>query len=142
MRRSAVIAAAVAAALAALGTVYLAKRTVRWKDARTMPPPLEAAVRAYAKGDSASGVRGVKALLARYRAPAWEPRARVLAGVHLVRDRRDGEILDLLPKELASTDPLAAHALSLRARGFLAKKDYSRAAESAGRAAAIPGFPG
>jgi soluble lytic murein transglycosylase-like protein len=142
MRRSALIAAVTAAAVAAGVTVFLAKRTVRWNDARTMPPPLEAAVRAYAKGDSASGVRAVRLLAARYRAPAWESRARVLAGTHLVRDRRDGEILELLPKELPPSDPLAAHALALRARGFLARRELAHAADAASRAAAVPGFPG
>jgi len=142
VRRAAVIAAVTAAALAAGVAVFLAKRTVRWNDARTMPPPLTAAVRAYAKGDSASGIRAVKVLAARYRAPAWEARARVLAATHLVRDRRDGEILELLPKELAPADPLAAHALALRARGFLARKEFARAADAAARAVAVPGFPG
>ena len=71
MRRTTLIAVAAAAlVVAAIGVVFVAKRTVRWNDARTMPPPRAAAVRAYAKGDSASGVRAVRLLAARYRAPA------------------------------------------------------------------------
>ena len=143
MRRKAAVAAAlVVAVLVAIGAVVIAKRTIRWNDARTMPPPLEAAVRAYAKGDAAAGLQSVKLLLVRYRAPAWEARARVLAATRLARDGREGEIVDVLPKDLPPGDPLAAHAALLRARGWLARRELDRAAEAAGAAAAVPGFPG
>jgi len=141
MRRRTLVAASVALVLAAIGVVYVAKRTVRWNDARTMPPPLEAAVRAYAKGDSAAGLQSVRLLLHRYRAPAWEARARILAATHLARDGRDAEIVDVLPKDLAPADPLAAHGTLLRARGWLARGAPERAADLARQAAAVPGFP-
>src|SRR5262245_17599640 len=128
MRRPFAIAAALfLLAAAAAGAVLLAKRTVRWKDARTMPPPLEAAVRAYAKGDDGAGLTGVRRLLSRYRAPAWEPRARVLAATRLARAGRAVEILDLLPADFPEGEPLAAHASLLRARGFLATGRADRA---------------
>ena len=143
MRR--IVAASLAlAALAGLagGAVWFAKRTVRWRDARTMPPPLEAAVRAYAKGDDARGLDGVRTLLRRYKAPAWQGRARVLAATRLAASGHERDIPDWLPGDLAESDPLFAHALLLRARGALARDQLDRAAELAGRAAAVPGFPG
>ena len=143
MRRFVTLTAALLVlAGAAIGAVWFAKRTVRWNDARTMPPPLAAAVRAYAKGDDTGGLASVRELLKRYRAPAWEARARVLAATHLARDGRDREILDVLPKDLAKDDPLATHALLLRARGWLARGEADRAAEFAALAASSPGFPG
>ena len=143
MRRIiAVIAALIVLAAAAIGAMWFAKRTVRWNDARTMPPPLAASVRAYAKGDAAAGLESVRVLLRRYRAPALEARARVLAAAHLARDGRDREIIDVLPKDLAPEDPLFAHALLLRARGSLARGATDRAAVLAARAASYPGFPG
>jgi len=143
MRRTqAIIVAVIVLAGGALGAAWLAKRTVRWKDARTMPPPLTAAVRAYAKGDTSAGLESVRVLLRRYRAPAWEPRARVLAATHLAREGRDREIIDVLPKDLPPEDPLAAHALLLRARGWLARGETGRAVELSTRAAAIHEFPG
>jgi len=142
MRRSVTVTAALLVlAGVALGAVWFAKRTVRWNDARTMPPPLAAAVRAYGKGDDAGGLASVRELLKRYRAPAWEARARVLAATHLARDGRDREILDVLPRDLAKDDPLGTHALLLRARGWLSRGDAARAAELAVRAASSPGFP-
>src|SRR5262245_15197875 len=142
MRRTQVVIAAllVLAALAA-GAIWLAKRTVRWNDSKTMPPPLAAAVRSYAKGDSTAGLESVRLFLRRYRAPAWEPRARVLAATRLAETGREREILDLLPKDLPQDNPLAAHASLLRARGWLARGSYDRAAELATRAATVPGFP-
>ena len=90
MRRTvALTALLLALAGAGIGAVWFAKRTVRWNDARTMPPPLAAAVRAYAKGDAAGGLESVRELFRRYRAPAWEARARVLAATHLARDGRE-----------------------------------------------------
>ena len=72
MRRTlAVVAALSVLAAAAGGAVWLAKRTVRWNDARTMPPPLTAAVRAYAKGDAAAGLASVHELL-RQRPSIWD----------------------------------------------------------------------
>ena len=57
MRRTVTITAALLmVAGAGLGAFWFAKRTVRWNDARTMPPPLAAAVRAYAKGDTSGGL--------------------------------------------------------------------------------------
>jgi soluble lytic murein transglycosylase len=142
MRRTlTVVAALVVLAAAAGGAIWIAKRTVRWNDARTMPPPLEAAVRAYAKGDAAAGLASVREMLRRYRAPAWEVRARVLAAAHLARDGRDREIIDVLPKDVAAGDPLATHAMLLSARGWLARGASERAAELAARAAATSGFP-
>jgi soluble lytic murein transglycosylase len=131
---------AVFAALAG-GAVWIAKRTVRWNDARTMPPPLEAAVRAYARGDDASGLAHVRTLLARYRAPAWESRARVLAASHLAARGKDGEIGSVLPRELPQDDPLAPLALALRARNALARSDPARAADLARRVLAVPSYP-
>jgi soluble lytic murein transglycosylase-like protein len=143
MRRTlSVIAAVVVLAGGAFGAVWLAKRTVRWKDTRTMPPPLSAAVRAYAKSDDAEGLESVRVLLRRYRAPAWEPRARVLAATHLAREGREREILDVLPKDLPPEEPLAPHALLLRAQGWLARGSTDRAIDLATRAAAVRGFPG
>jgi soluble lytic murein transglycosylase len=142
MRRILTVASALLVlAAAAGGAVWIAKRTVRWNDARTMPPPLEAAVRAYAKGDAAAGMASVEVMLRRYRAPAWEVRARVLAAAHLARDGREREIIDVLPKDVAAGDPLAAYATLLRARGWLARGASDRASELAARAAASPGFP-
>ncbi len=142
MRRTvAITAALLVLALAAIGAVWFAKRTVRWNDARTMPPPLTAAVRAYAKGDTVAGLASVREFLRRYRAPAWEARARVLAATHLTRDGRDREILDVLPKDLATDDPLAEHAMLLRARSWFARGANDRAADLAARAASSPGFP-
>jgi len=142
MRRTkAVIAALVVLAAVAAVAVWVAKRTVRWNDARTMPPPLSDAVRAYAKGDTSAGLESVRRLLRRYRAPAWEARGRILAATYLARDGRDREIIDVLPKDLPAEDPLATHALLLRARCFLARGDFDRAAELASRAAVVPGFP-
>jgi soluble lytic murein transglycosylase-like protein len=141
--RKLVIAVVVAALGAgAAGAVWFAKRTVRWNDARTMPPPLEAAVRAYGKGDDEAGLDAVRTLLRRYRAPAWESRARVLAATRLARAGREREIVSVLPKELAPADPLASSAQLLLARGLLAQGDAARAAELAGKAAASAGFPG
>jgi soluble lytic murein transglycosylase-like protein len=140
-RLPAIIVSVAVLAAAAGGALWLAKRKVRWNDARTMPPPLSAGVRAYAKGDAAAGLESVRAFLRRYRAPAWESRARVLAAAHLARDGREREIADVLPRELSNDDPLAAHATLLRARGSLARADFGRAAELAAAAAAIPGFP-
>ncbi len=137
----AIIAACGVLAAVAAVTIWNAKRTVRWNDARTMPPPLEAAVRAYAKGDAEAGLESVHLLLRRYRAPSWEARARVLAAARLARDGRYREILDALPRDLAPDDPLATHALLLRARGLLARDLPGRAATLAATAAAIPGFP-
>jgi len=142
MRRTTLIGVVFALlVVAGIGAGVIAKRTVRWNDARTMPPPLEAAVRAYAKGDSAAGLQAVRQLLRRYRAPAWEPRARILAATHLARDGRDAEIVDVLPKDLPPADPLAAHGTLLRARGWLARSDRKRAAQLAVQCAAVPGFP-
>ena len=142
MRRTlAVVAALIVLAAAAAGGIWLAKRTVRWNDARTMPPPLEAAVRAYAKGDATAGLTSVREMLRRYRAPAWEARARVLAAAHLARDGRDREIIDVLPKDVPAGDPLATHAMFFRSRGWLARGASDRAAELAARAASSPGFP-
>jgi soluble lytic murein transglycosylase-like protein len=142
MRRSVLIAATLfLLAAVAAGALWWAKRTVRWNDARTMPPPLEAAVRAYAKGDDATGLGQVRRLLSRYRAPAWEPRARVLAATRLARAGRAAEIPELLPKDLPDANPLSAHASLLRARGFLARGRADKAAESAARAVSAPGFP-
>jgi len=142
MRRTvALTAALLVLAGAGIGAVWFAKRTVRWNDARTMPPPLSAAVRAYAKGDAADGLESVRELLRRYRAPAWEARARVLAATHLARDGRDREIIDVLPKDLSPDDPLATHAMLLRARGWFARGATDRATDLAARAASSPGFP-
>jgi soluble lytic murein transglycosylase len=142
MRRAFTIAAIVGLLAAAVaGGWYLTHRRVRWNDARTMPPPLAAAVRAYGKGDAAGGLASVRAFLRRYRAPAWESRARVLAAARLARDAKDRDIPDLLPRDLPETDPLAAHAVYLRARGWLARGDAASAADLAARAAAIPDFP-
>jgi soluble lytic murein transglycosylase-like protein len=140
-RFPAIVVATAVLASAAGGALWLAKRKVRWNDARTMPPPLSAAVRAYAKGDSTSGLDSVRVFLKRYRAPAWESRARVLAAAHLARDGKDRDIVDVLPRELAKDDPLAAHATLLRARGSLARAAYDPAVELAAAAAAIRGFP-
>jgi len=142
MRRIlAVIAVLSVLAVGAGGAVWLAKRTVRWNDTRSMPPPLAAAIRAYAKGDGAAGLAAVRETLRRYRAPAWEARARVLAAVHLAREGRDREIIDVLPKDVAAGDPLAAHAMFLRARGWLARGSIDRAVDLAAKAASSPGFP-
>jgi len=140
-RVSFAIVAAVVVLAAAFGAVWIVKRPVRWNDARTMPPPLEAAVRAYAKGDTASGLESVREFLRRYRAPAWDARARILAAAHLARDGREREILDVLPKDLAPDDPLVTHATLLRAGGWLARGAADRSAELAERAATTPGFP-
>ncbi len=143
MRRKGIIIVAIAAiAAAAVLAVVLARRTVRWNDARTMPPPLAAAVKAYGKGNGDEGRSAVRQLLRRYRAPAWEPRARVLAATELARDGRDRDILDWLPKDFPVEHPLASHALLLRARGFLARGEHARAADLAQRAAAVRDFPG
>ena len=141
--RRAVLAACVAGALLLAGTaaVLWAKRTIRWNDARTMPPPLAAAIKAYAAGDDDRGLAEVRRLLRRYRAPAWEPAARVLAARHLGADGRAREILDILPKDLRPDHPLASHALLFRARGLTAAGRHADAAETARRAAAAPGFP-
>jgi soluble lytic murein transglycosylase-like protein len=141
-RNKLVIAAAVVISASALGAVWYAKRTVRWNDARTMPPPLTAAVRAYAKDDGSTGLASIRTLLRRYRAPAWEPRARVLAATRLAQAGREREIIEFLPKDLPPDNPLATHALLLRARGWLAREAFDRAAELAARAAAVPHFPG
>ncbi len=125
----------------ATGAFWFAKRTIRWNDTRTMPPPLAAAVRGYASGDPAAGLGSVREFLQRYRAPAWESRARVLAATHLARDGREREIVEVLKKDLAADDPLAAHALLLRAKGGLAIGDPARAADLADRAASFPEFP-
>lgn len=143
MRRGVVVIAGLAViAAGAIGAIVVAKRTVRWNDARRMPPPLERAVQAYAKGDSQTGLAEARTLFKRYRAPAWETRARVLAAAHLARDGRERDILDLLPKDVPAEDPLATHAAFLRARGWLARGAFDRAAEAAGRAASVPDFPG
>ena len=136
-----VIVALMLAGTVAGGACWLAKRKVRWNDARTMPPPLSAAVRSYEKGDEASGLASIRTLLARYRAPAWEPRARVLAAAQLARHGDAREIISVLPRELAETDPLAGEATVLRARGLLAGGAYEAAAALAAKAAEIPGFP-
>jgi len=141
VRRSLVAAGVAVAVVLAGAAVFWAKRTVRWNDARTMPPPLSAAVRAYARGDEARGLAEVRRLIERYRAPAWEPEARVLAARHLEASGRLGEILDLLPKDLRADHPLATHALLLRARGLSARGKYEDAADAASRAAHVPGFP-
>jgi soluble lytic murein transglycosylase-like protein len=142
LRRTIIVIAALIGLLGAAGAaVWLAKRTVRWNDARMMPPPLEAAVRAYAKGDAAAGLAAVREMLRRYRAPAWEARARVLAATHLARDGRDREIIDILPGDVAAGDPLATHAMLLSARGWLARGANDRAAELAAKAASVAGFP-
>ena len=121
MRRALlVIVGLVLAAAMAAGAYWLAKRKVRWNDARTMPPPLSAAVRAYGKGDAGTGEASVRTLLTRYRAPAWEPRARVLAATHLARAGRPREITGMLPRDLPESDPLAGEAMLLRAQGLLA----------------------
>ncbi len=142
MRRTlAIIAALILLAATAIVAVRLAKRTIRWNDARTMPPPLAAAVRAYAKGDATAGLLSVRTSLRRYRAPAWETRARVLAAVHLARDGRDREIIDFLPKNVSPEDPLAAHSTYLRARSYLARGATDQAVDLATRAASYPDFP-
>ena len=141
MRRTLVVVAALAVLLAA-GAIVLARRTVRWNDARTMPPPLELAVRAYAKGDDRAGLLSVRQFLKRYRAPAWENRARVLAAAHLARSGMDREIVELLPRDFPADDALQAHATLLRARSWLARGDFERAVELARRAAGEPAFPG
>src|SRR5262249_54288197 len=79
--------------------------------------------------------------LRRYNAPAWEPRARVLAAVGLAARGRDGEIARVLPSELPEAEPLAPYALVLRARALLASNDPDRAADLVRRVLAIPGFP-
>ena len=135
------IVALVLLAAAAAGVFALATRRIRWNDARTMPPPLDLAVRSYAKGDQAAALESVRKFLKRYRAPAWEGRARLLAAVHLAREGRDREILDVLPQDLPPEDPLAALASLLRARGWLARGSPERAAQLAGRASADPQGP-
>lgn len=140
-RTAALIAALLVIAVAAIGAIWFAKRTVRWNDARTMPPPLAAAVRAYAKGDAAAGLESARTMLRRYRAPAWESRARVLAATYLAQAGRDREIIDVLPKDFRPEDSLATHAALLRARGWLARGASDKAAELAARAASTPDFP-
>jgi soluble lytic murein transglycosylase-like protein len=141
MRRIVIAVVVAALGAGAAGGLWFAKRTVRWNDARTMPPPLEAAVRAYGKGDDAAGLEAVRTLLRRYRAPAWEPRARVLAATRLARAGREREIVAILPKELAPADPLATYGQLLLARGLLAQGHPDRAAELATRAADAGGSP-
>lgn len=130
-----------AAVLAAAAVVWSLERPIRWKDARTMPPPLEAAVRAYAKGNDAVGLAEVRRMLERYRAPAWEPRARVLAATHLARGSAPADVIGVLPRDLPTSDPLRAHASLLRARGLLAAHEPGSASEEARRAAQTAGFP-
>jgi peptidoglycan lytic transglycosylase len=143
VRRAVVVGGVLGAVLlAGAAAVLWAKRTIRWNDARTMPPPLEAAVKAYSGGNDDRGLAEVRRLLERYRAPAWEPEARVLAARHLDAAGRAREILDLLPRELRADHPLTTHALLLRARGLTASGRHADAAEAARRAAAVPGFPG
>jgi soluble lytic murein transglycosylase len=127
--------------LAGAAAVFWAKRTIRWNDARTMPPPLEAAVKAFTQGNDERGLHEVERLLERYRAPAWEPEARVLAARHLESSGRLRDILRVLPKELRADHPLATDALLLRARGLEATGRHADAAEAAGRAAGVAGFP-
>lgn len=128
--------------VAALGGAYwLAKRTVRWNDARTMPPPLEAAVRAYGKGDDDAGARNVAGFLRRYRAPAWEARARVLAATHLVRDGHPSDVTKFLPSDLQESEPLAPVARLLRARACLARGESQRAEDLARGVVAATGVP-
>jgi soluble lytic murein transglycosylase-like protein len=142
VRRTAAVLALIAAlGAAAIAAYVIAKRTVRWNDARTMPPPLSAAVRAYAKGDGAAGLESIHLFLKRYRAPAWETRARVLAATHLAREGQDRDLVDLLPKDLPPEDPLYAHATLLQARGWLSRGSFDRADELATRAAAVVDFP-
>jgi soluble lytic murein transglycosylase-like protein len=127
--------------VAAAVLVWHELRTVRWNDARTMPPPLEAAVRAFATGEDARGLMEVDRLIERYRAPAWEPRARVLAAARLARAGQAARIPRYLPAPLAPAEPLSAHANFLRARGLLALHRFDAAAEAARRAIDAPGFP-
>lgn len=142
MRRGALIASIVVGAVGVAGVaVWVAKRTIRWNDARMMPPPLEAAVRAFSRDDGDAGLRHVDTFLLRYRAPAWEGRARILAATHLARAGRDAEILRVLPRELPESDALAPEGLTLRARGLLARSDAGGAADCARRAAEIRSFP-
>jgi len=141
VRRPLIAVGAAGALVLAGAAVFWAKRTIRWNDARTMPPPLSAAVRAYAHGDDDKGLAEVRRLLSRYRAPAWEPEARVLAARHLETSGEVADILDVLPKDLRSDHPLATHALLLRARGLTARGRHADAAETARRAADVPGFP-
>jgi soluble lytic murein transglycosylase len=117
-------------------------RPRRWEDSAHPPPPIKRAIALYDAGKPREAEEDVRRFLRIYRAPAWEPRARVLAASNMASRGRAAEIPSILSSSLDPGEPLSAHADLLRARGFLAARRWGDAAAAAARAAAVEGFPG
>ncbi len=114
----------------------------RWDDSTHPPPPVARALASYAAGRPQNAEEELRRFLRTYRAPTWEPRARVLAASKMLAYGRAAEIPAFLPAPLAPGEPLSAHADLLRALGFLAARRWEEAATAAATAAAADGFPG
>ncbi|MBZ5637448.1 MAG: transglycosylase SLT domain-containing protein [Acidobacteriia bacterium] len=128
--------------VAAGASLWWWTRPRRWDDSTHPPPPIERAIARYGAGKPREAEEDVRRFLRTYRAPAWEPRARVLAAWSLASRGRAAEIPSILPSPLDPGEPLAAHVDLLRARGLLAIGRWNDALAVAGRAAAVEGFPG
>ncbi len=126
----------------AAASLWIATRRIRWDDPDRPPPLLARAVERFSAGDLNAGEKLIRRSLARYRAPAWESRTRVLGAWRLMAAGHDERIGDLLPSPLDPGVPLAAHADLLRAHGYLATKRFRQAAAAASRASSTAGFPG
>jgi soluble lytic murein transglycosylase len=129
----------IAVAGAAIG-LWLVVKPTPWDDEATLPPALARALDRFDEGDLEAGLAETRRFLRRWRAPAWEDRARVVAGLRLAAAGRESEIPGFLPAAFDPGSPLAAHAGLLRARGLLALGRFEEAA-SAAEAAAAEGFP-
>jgi soluble lytic murein transglycosylase len=137
-RSSLAVAALLATAVAAL---WWWTRPTGWEDTAHPPRPVERAIEMYASGRSRDAEAEIRRFLRTYRAPAWEPRARLLAASHMISGGRAAEVPAVLPASLDVREPLFAHAELLRARGLLAAKRWDEASAAASRASAIEGFP-
>ncbi len=132
-----VLLAAVLAAVVWLRGV----RRFEWTDPATPPPPLAAAISAFEAGRTDEGAAEVERCLETFRAPTWEPGARLLAAARLAQAGRAEGALAFLPRDPDLSGVLAPWASLLRARALLGTGNPRAAADAAARAAADPAFP-
>lgn len=96
---------------------------------------------AFDAADLEGGLRAIDRSLSRWKAPAWDPSARLLAA-HRAASAGHPEIIPRYLRTEPPRDwPLAPFADLLRARGYLHARDLEAAAASAQRAAGADGFP-
>jgi len=139
--RRALLALGLVAFGAALAAWFSMVRRTVWDDPTTPPPPLARAIAAFDSGRMEEAKAEVARFLRRYRAPAWEPRGRLLAAARLLGARQLDRVLEVLPRDFGPEQVLAPWASLVRGRALLESGHFLEAASSLGRAASTPGFP-